>query len=246
MRVRTLRLYQALRLLADAIAVACAWRLTIDIRILLNSLTSQQVTVEEATFWAPSLLLVLALWSLLAWRLGHYGAPAQKGWHKNLLSIVEQSLLASIVVVSITAFDRSIGVQASRAFMLIFLPTSLLTLALARFGTLLLCLKTESLSPSPVRAALLGDCEVAAHLLRKMSPLPGKNIFQGLDRSRRAICDWSSRYSAHPRKHHTTCRSDQPRANYPSHHVEQLYASRRSRAVRNGVQTDGHAHELCL
>ena len=180
MHVRTLRLYQALRLLADAIAVACAWRLTIDIRIFLNSLTSQQVTVEEATFWAPSLLLVLALWSLLAWRLGHYAAPAQKGWHKNLLSIVEQSLLASIVVVSVTAFDRSIGVHASRAFMLIFFPVSLVTLALARFGTLLLCLKTESLSHSPVRAALLGDCAAAAHLLRQISPTPGKRIFRGL------------------------------------------------------------------
>jgi exopolysaccharide biosynthesis polyprenyl glycosylphosphotransferase len=180
MRVRTLRLYQALRLLADAIAVACAWRLTINIRIVLNSLTSQQVRVEEATFWAPSLLLVLALWSLLAWRLGHYAAPAQKGWHKNLLSIFEQSLLASIVVVSVTAFDRSIGVHASRAFMLIFLPVSLVTLALARFGTLLLCLKTESLSHSPVRAALLGDCAAAAHLLRQISPTPGKRIFRGL------------------------------------------------------------------
>jgi FlaA1/EpsC-like NDP-sugar epimerase len=180
MHVRNLRLYQALRLLADAIAVACAWRLTIDMRIVLNSLTSQQVTVQEANFWAPSLLVVLALWSVLAWRLGHYGAPAEKGWHKNLFSIVEQSLLASIVVVSVTAFDRSIGVQVSRAFMLIFLPTSFATLALARFGTLLLCLKTESLSLAPVRAALLGNCEVAAQLLRQISPVSGKNIFKGL------------------------------------------------------------------
>ena len=180
MRVRRLRIYQALRLLADAIAVACAWRLTIDMRILLNSLASQQVTIRESTFWAPSLLYVLALWSLIAWRLGHYGAPAQRGWHKNLLSVIEQSLLASIVVVCITAFDRSIGVHVSRAFMLIFFPTSLITLAMARFGALLLCLKTESLSLAPVRAALLGDCQAAAQLLRQISPVSGKSIFKGL------------------------------------------------------------------
>ena len=180
MRIRTLRLYQALRLLADAIAVACAWRLTMDIRIRLNSLTSQQVRVEQAAFWAPSLFVVLVLWSLLAWRLGHYGAPTQKGWHKNLLAIAEHSLLAGIAVVCVTAFDRSVGVQASRGFMLIFFPVSFLTLALARFGTLVLCLKTESLSRPPGRAALLGDCEAAAHLLRQMSPLHVERIFKGL------------------------------------------------------------------
>jgi exopolysaccharide biosynthesis polyprenyl glycosylphosphotransferase len=180
MRVRNLHLYQVLRLLADAIAVACAWRLTIAMRILLNPVASQQVTAVEAPLWAPSLLGVLALWSLLAWRLGHYGAPAQKGWHRNLLSIVEQSLLASLVVASVTVFDRSIGVQASRSFMLIFLPTSFATLTLARFGTLLLCLKTESMSSSRLRAALLGDCHVAAQLLSQMSPVRGDSVFRGL------------------------------------------------------------------
>jgi len=180
MRVRNLHLYQVLRLLADAIAIACAWRLTIAMRILLNPVASKQVTILEATLWAPSLLFVLALWSLLAWRLGHYDAPAQKGWHRNLLSIVEQSLLASLVVASVTVFDRSIGVQASRSFMLIFLPTSFVTLALARFGTLLLCLKTESMSFPPLRAALLGDCRVAAQLLCQMSPVRGDSVFKGL------------------------------------------------------------------
>jgi exopolysaccharide biosynthesis polyprenyl glycosylphosphotransferase len=149
-------------------------------RILLNPVASKQVTIVEATLWAPSLLVVLAFWSLLAWRLGHYGAPAQTGWHRNLLSIVEQSFLASLVVASVTVFDRSIGVQSSRSFMLIFLPTSFVTLALARFGTLMLCLKTESMSFPPLRAALLGDCRVAAQLLRQMSPVRGDSIFKGL------------------------------------------------------------------
>ena len=180
MRVRNLHLYQVLRLLADAIAIACAWRLTIAMRILLNPVVSKQLTIVEAPLWAPSLLVVLVLWFLLAWRLGHYGAPAQKGWHRNLLAIVEQSLLASLVVVSVTVLDRSIGVSASRSFMLIFLPTSFVTLALSRFGTLLLCLKTESMSSSPMRAALLGDCQVAAQLLDQMSPVRGDSVFRGL------------------------------------------------------------------
>ena len=180
MRVRNIRIYQALRLLADAIAVACAWRLTIDIRILLNSMTSQQVKFAQAAFWAPSLLVVLVLWSLLAWRLGHYDAGVQARWHRNLFSIIEQSFFASLVVVLVTVLDRSLGVQASRAFMLIFFPTSMATLAIARFGTLLLCLKTESLSSSPARTALLGDCEVAERFLRQMTPVPAESVFRGL------------------------------------------------------------------
>jgi exopolysaccharide biosynthesis polyprenyl glycosylphosphotransferase len=180
MRVRNLHFYQVLRLLADAIAVACAWRLTIALRILLNPIASQQVTMVESALWAPSLLIVLVLWFLLAWRLGHYNAPAPHGWHRNLLSIFEQSLLASMAVVSTVVFDLGVGVQPSRAFMLIFLPTSFATLALARGGTLLLCLKTENTSFAPVRAALLGDCHVAAQLLGQMSPVRGDSVFKGL------------------------------------------------------------------
>jgi len=180
MRLRNLHLYQALRLLADAIAIACAWRLTVAIRILLNPVVYQQVTIMEATFWAPSLLVVLALWSVLAWRLGHYGAPEQQGWHRNFFSIGEQSILASMIVASVTVFDRSIGVQASRSFVLLFAPTSFTTLALARFGTLLLCLKTENMSFLPLRTALLGDCRVAAQLVGQMSPARGDSVFMGL------------------------------------------------------------------
>ena len=180
MRLRNLHLYQVLRLLADAIAIAGAWRLTVAIRILLNPVASQQVSIVEATFWAPSLLVVLALWTVLAWRLGHYGAPEQRGWHRNLFSVVDQSLLASMIVVSVTVFDRSVGIEASRSFMLLFAPTSFVTLALARFGTLLLCLKTENISFPPLRAALLGDCQVAAQLLGQISPVRGDSIFMGL------------------------------------------------------------------
>lgn len=180
MRLRNLHFYQVLRLLADAIAIACAWRLTVAIRILLNSVASQQVTIVEATFWAPSLLVVLALWSVLAWRLGHYGAPEKQGWHKNLLAVIDQSLLASMIVVSVTVFDRSVGIEASRSFMLLFAPISFITLGFARFGTLLLCLKTENISFPPLRAALLGDCQVAAQLLGQISPVRGDSIFTGL------------------------------------------------------------------
>ncbi len=235
MRVRNLHLYQILRLLTDAIAIAFAWRLTIAMRILLNPVASKQVSIVEATLWAPSLLVTLALWSLLAWRLGHYGAPAQKSWHGNLLSIVEQSLLASLVVVSVTVFDRSIGVSASRSFMLIFLPTCFVTLAVARFGTLLLCLKTESMSSSPLRAALLGDCQVAAQLLGQMSPVRGDSVFRGLIVPEGQSAIEARRYTACPRDDHATCRSDQPRANHRDHRAEQLYAPCRSAAVRSGV-----------
>lgn len=180
MRLRSLHLHQVLRLLTDALAIACAWRLTVALRILLNPVASQQVTIVEATFWAPSLLIVLALWSLLAWRLGYYGAPIQKGWHRNFFSIAEESILASMIVASITVFDRSVGGQASRSFVLLFVPISFIALALARFVTLLLCLKMENISFPPLRAALLADCQVATQLLGQMSPVRGDSIFMGL------------------------------------------------------------------
>ena len=180
MQSRPLRRHQALRLLADAVAIACAWTLTITIRVLLNSLAPQQVTVSGATLWAPSLLVVLMVWSLLAWRLGHYSAPVSRSCRHNLLSVLEQSLLAALVVALITVLHRSAGVPVSRSFIFLFLPTTFTTLALARCGTLLWCIKRGSRSISSERTALLGDCQMATQLLDRMSPVGGANVFKGL------------------------------------------------------------------
>ncbi len=174
------RLYQALRLLADPAAIAAAWSLTVAARIGLNAFSIQQVRVSEAASWAPSLVLLMLLWSALAWRLGHYRAPARRSWPLGLLQTLEQSLAASLLVASLTLFDRSLGHEVSRSFMVLFLPASFLTLALARALTLLFCLRSERLAPPPVRAALVGDAAAAAAFLEQVALRPGRSVFRGV------------------------------------------------------------------
>ncbi len=180
MQLENRRFYQTLRFLADPLAVACAWRLTVEARILLNPLSAAHVRISEATYWAPSLLGVLLLWSLLAWRLGHYRVPARRSSYRSFLSALEQSGTASLVVAAVTVFDRTVGVEVSRSFMLLFFPISFVTLILARAGAFLVCLRTERRVPAPVRAALLGEPGAAAQFLQQITLVPGRSVFKGV------------------------------------------------------------------
>ncbi len=180
MYIQNLRRYQTLRVLADPAAIAGAWFLTIAVRLLLNPVAAKHATLQMGAYWAPSLPAVLLLWLLLAWRLGHYRAPARRSWQRSLLSVLEQTLLASLVVAAITLFGRSAGVDVSRAFLVLFVPVSFATLALARAAVFLFCCRADAAAPPPVRAALLGARPAAAQFLRQIALAPGRAAFKGV------------------------------------------------------------------
>src|SRR5271156_2047810 len=72
MHVRNLRFYQTMQFVLDLLAVTIAWSCTIQMRVLLNPLATRRVSWNAASLWAPSLMIVLALWIVLAWRLRFY------------------------------------------------------------------------------------------------------------------------------------------------------------------------------
>ena len=69
MRVRNIRFYQAMQVVLDLLAVAIAWSFTIQMRVWLNPLAAQRVSWSAAGRWTPSLLAVLAIWMVMAWRI---------------------------------------------------------------------------------------------------------------------------------------------------------------------------------
>ncbi len=69
MHVRNIRFYQTMQFVLDLLAVTAAWSCTIQTRVLLNPLTDRWVSWNYASIWAPSLMTVLALWVVMAWRL---------------------------------------------------------------------------------------------------------------------------------------------------------------------------------
>src|ERR1700728_888129 len=130
MHIRNLRLYQTMQFVLDLIALTVAWSSAIQTRVL--PLASQRVSGDAATFWAPPLMMVLVLWSSMAWRLRLYRSDGLIRLWSSVLNAAEGALLASCAVVIVTFFSRHFGGGVSGSFFMMFAPLSLVTLGLTR------------------------------------------------------------------------------------------------------------------
>src|ERR1700744_4808012 len=102
MHIRNLRLYQTMQFVLDLLAVTIAWVSTIQMRVLLNPLTSQFVSWNSAELWAPSLMVVLGLWVVMAWRLKFYQIEGRVRLWSSIINAAEGALLASCMIVLVT------------------------------------------------------------------------------------------------------------------------------------------------
>jgi exopolysaccharide biosynthesis polyprenyl glycosylphosphotransferase len=180
MHVRNLRLYQTMQFVLDLLAVSVAWICTIQMRVLLNPLTTQHVTWTHASIWAPSLMMVLILWILMAWRLNFYRVEGRIRLWSSVMNAAEGALLASCNIVIVTFFSRQVGGEVSRSFFMIFAPLVFLSLGLARCVSVLAAMVAERHWPSPIRAALLGDGSHAGRLVALMNSANVSNVIKGL------------------------------------------------------------------
>src|SRR6201985_1163717 len=180
MHVRNLRFYQTMQFVLDLLAVTVAWSCTIQMRGLLNPLASQRVSWTYASIWAPSLMMVLVLWIVMAWRLGFYRVEGRVRLWNSIISAAEGALLASCMIVVVTFFSRQLGTGVSRSFFMIFAPVSFISLGLARCISVIATMLAERHWPSPIRAALLGDGLHADRLTSLMSTANVSNLIKGL------------------------------------------------------------------
>ncbi len=157
MNVRNVRFYQTMQFVLDLLAVTSAWSCTIQMRVLLNPLTSQRVSWSAASIWAPSLMMILVLWIVMAWRLRFYRVEGRIRLWNSVVNAAEGALLASGIIVIVTFFSRELGTGVSRSFFMIFAPLVFVSLGLARCVSVLAAMVAERHWPSPIRAALLGD-----------------------------------------------------------------------------------------
>ncbi len=122
MHVRNLRGYQTMQFVLDLLAVTAAWSCTIQMRVLLNPLTTQHVAWTYASMWAPSLMMILVLWIIMAWRLRFYHVEGRIRLWSSVVNAAEGALLASCNIVIVTFFSRQLGAGVSRSFFVIFAP----------------------------------------------------------------------------------------------------------------------------
>jgi exopolysaccharide biosynthesis polyprenyl glycosylphosphotransferase len=164
----------------DLLAVSLAWTCTIQMRVMLNPLTTQHVAWTYASIWAPSLMMILILWIIMAWRLKFYRVEGRIRLWSCVVNAAEGALLASCNIVIVTFFSRQLGAGVSRSFFMIFAPLAFLSLGLARCVSVLAAMVAERHWPSPIRAALLGDGFHANRLVALMSSANVSNVIKGL------------------------------------------------------------------
>ena len=180
MHVRNLRFYQTMQFVLDLLAVSTAWICTIQMRVLLNPLTTQRVSWTYASIWAPSLMVVLTLWVLMAWRLRLYRVEGPIRLWNSILNAGEGALLASCSIVIVTFFSRQLGTGVSRSFFMLFAPLSFASLGIARLISVVATMLAERHWPSPIRVALLGDGLHANRLITLMNSANVGNVIKGL------------------------------------------------------------------
>src|SRR5258708_28996475 len=180
MHVRNLRFYQTIQFALDLLAVTVAWSCTIQMRVLLNPLTSQRVSWRAASVWAPSLMMVLVLWIVMAWRLRFYRVEGRIRLWNSVVNAAEGALVSSGIIVIVTCFSRELGGGVSRSFFMIFAPLVFVSLGLARCVSVFGAMVAERHWPSPIRAALLGDSSHAGRLISLMHSANVANVIKGL------------------------------------------------------------------
>jgi exopolysaccharide biosynthesis polyprenyl glycosylphosphotransferase len=176
MHVQNLRFYQTMQLILDLLAVTVAWIAAIQMRVWLNPLAKRWVSWNAASEWAPSLMMVLFLWVVLAWRLRFYRVEGPIRLWSSMMNTAEGGLLASCNIAVVTFFSREFGTGVSRSFFMLFAPLVVVTLGLARCVSVFAATVAERHWPSPVRAALLGERLQAGRLVSLMTSANVANI----------------------------------------------------------------------
>ena len=244
MHVRNLRFYQTMQFVLDLLAVSVAWTCTIQMRVLLNPLATQRVSWTYASIWAPSLMMILVLWIIMAWRLRFYRVEGRIRLWNSLVNAAEGALLASCNIVIVTFFSRQLGANVSRSFFMIFAPLVFVSLGLARCVSVFAAMVAERHWPSPVRAALLGDGLHAGRLVDLMNSANVANVIKGLIIPEGHTTDWPFASHADPGNHGPTGRGDQPGTTESHHSFKWLDFPRRAGRMQQGVQAHGGDRQL--
>lgn len=165
--------YQVLQLLGDLGSLALAWRLAIEVRLLLNAFSQRQFSRSQLLEVAPPLALICLLWIGVAWYLGLYrGSPRSAS--ANLMIQAESAMVVAALNVVVAFFSQPLGAEISRSLTLVLAPASLVALLAGRYFVLAAAVLSETHWPTPERIVLVGgggQLQEIAERLKTWGPL---------------------------------------------------------------------------
>jgi exopolysaccharide biosynthesis polyprenyl glycosylphosphotransferase len=173
--------FRYVHLLFDLAALALAWRITLELRLLLNPYMPTAIPREMMPALAFRLTALLPLWLLASLWLNTYGERSDRSIVAALLRVMESTLVVSMLAVVLTFFSRQFGLELSRSFVLLFAPVCLICLTVSLALSIRITNGIEGRWRQQTRLAVLGSGANVEELVRPMIGALGNRVsFHGL------------------------------------------------------------------
>ncbi len=150
-------LFCSTHLFFDLIALALAWRLTLEGRPLLNGYLPIAIPREMMPLLVLRLATLLGLWLIAALWLNTYRNRGTGSLVAALLRVTESTFVVSTLAVVVTFFSRQFGVELSRSFVLFFAPICFICLVASLALSVGVTNWMERRWVEPKRVAVLGS-----------------------------------------------------------------------------------------
>lgn len=172
--------HRVLQPLFDLMGLVFAWRLALELRLLLNPVMSQQISRADIVHLAPPLGQILLLWLLVLPGVGRYRRDGDRSVGGSLLRVAQFAIVSSGLTVVAAFFSRHFGQDLSRSLVLLFAPLSFVTLMAARYTELFVCAAIHEVWPIRERLAVLGHGDEARRIVDMVQQSEGGASFAGV------------------------------------------------------------------
>ncbi len=174
------RIFRAVRLICDLCALAAAWRVTLEVRLLLNPYMAVYISRDRMQVVAPPLWGLLLLWIGAAWWLRTYRDLEQPSLVSGLLRITESAMVVSTLAIVLTFFSWQLGADRSRSFVVLFAPVAFVLLVISFFVAVAITCELHRRWRISKRVAVLGWGPEAENLAQAISRRTDRVSVRGL------------------------------------------------------------------
>jgi exopolysaccharide biosynthesis polyprenyl glycosylphosphotransferase len=176
----------------DLAALSAAWRITAELRLLLNAYMTAAIPRGVIDDVAPRPLTLLALWVLASAWLKTYRDRSDRSLVVELFRVVKSTLVFCTLAILFTFFFRHFGADLSRSFVLILAPVTFLCLVASLVLAIPVARRLGRRWPTLKRVAVLGAAEEAGEVIAALRHAGSEEIaFRGLilpEQAAQAVC----------------------------------------------------------
>lgn len=155
-RISRWKLFSGFHFAADALALTCAWYLTVSLRIDLNPWTGVKMSTGSFKQLIPHPALIIVLWTAVSLWLGIYRRKRVVSALNAFSQAIQSGVIACSLAIIITVLSRGSSSDLARSFVLLFGPISLSLLGVSFYLSAFLAMTAESLWGEPKRVAVVG------------------------------------------------------------------------------------------